>query len=406
MNRTAATLSLACTAALALPGPAYADAEDTLNFLVGASLYRDDNVFHLAPGLDPHSVGLTAGRSDTVRSGQLGLRIDKAWSLQRVQLDAATSNNRYSNYSYLSYNANTYRGAWLWQLTPRLTGTLSADRQQSLVNYADYRNFTERNVRTLENRHFDADWWLHGSWHLVGGLTQNDLRNGSSFVQEENYRLRFAEAGAKYVAESGSWVSLVGRDGHGSYPNIMPSAASQVDNDFRQRELELRANWQVSARSTLDGRIAHLARRHANFQARDYGGTIARLNYLWSPTAQVQIGLTAAREIGSYQDFRLPYYTSSYQVTDSLSLAPIWNFSAKAALRLKYDSSRRRYKGEIQPGLLQRKDTPHSLLAGLDWMPTRTLTLSCTLQRDHRGSNVPGFDYDDNSIGLNAQLLF
>jgi exopolysaccharide biosynthesis operon protein EpsL len=412
MIRTRAPLLLASVALVAHAGMVRADADDTVNILAAASYYRDSNIFRLAPDVDPHSVGLAAGKSDTVRSAQLGLRLDKRWSLQRLQLDATTSANRYGNYSYLNYNANIYRAAWLWQFTPRLTGSITADRQQTLVNYADYRSFSGRNVRTDENRHFDADWWLHGSWHLIGGIGRAASRYDSAFPQQDDYRLRSANAGLKYVAESGSWLSLVGRRSKGSYPNLTPNATTQIDNDFRQDEIELRANWQWSAISSLDARVAQIRRRHATYGRRDYSGLTGQLAFSWQPSAQVQVGLTVARNIASYQDNPwlsygvLPLYSSSYYVDDSISLTPVWNFSAKADLRFKFDYARRHFKGEIFPSPYVRRDTPRTSMAAFDWMPTRALTLSTSAQREHRASTLPGYDYDDSSVGVNAQLLF
>jgi hypothetical protein len=117
-------IGLVLTAALNTSGLVRADAEDTLNFLVGATVVRDSNVFRLSSGTDPRSVGLTTGKSDTISTAQLGLRVDKTWSQQRLQLDATTTNHRYSGNAFLNFDASNYRGALLYSGDPSIARRL------------------------------------------------------------------------------------------------------------------------------------------------------------------------------------------------------------------------------------------------------------------------------------------
>jgi exopolysaccharide biosynthesis operon protein EpsL len=402
-----APLLIPALVGMALTTMAYADAEDVLNVVVGASLTHDDNLFRLSDNPGP-SASIPSTQSDWITSTSLGLRIDKPWSLQRFQLSATASNYRYRNFSFLNFSGVDYRAAWLWQVTPRLTGRLTADREQSLNNYADYRgSYTARNTRVNENRRFDADWWLQGSWHLLGGGAEYQQRNGQLYNADGDYRLRSVEAGGKYVAESGSNISLLGRSGRGDYLNR--SEISPYDNRFDQNEAEIRAIWLASGKSTLDGRLTHVERKYEHLNNLDYSGTTGRLDYSWAPTAKLHVDLVAAREISSYQEYIVTSYNSSYYVADSLSVAPVWLVSDKTSLRLKYEQGQRDFRGELSPGAVvpaQRSDKPRTLLLGLDWTPTRTLSLNGTLKWDRRSSNITGLDYSEASAAFSAQLAF
>ena len=408
--RLSALLGLLGLLGMALGTAARADAEDPFNVLVGASLTHDDNLFRLASSTDPQLVLGQSSQSDWITTASLGLRIDKPWSLQRLQLDATATHYRYRNFSYLNFDGFDYRAAWLWELTPRLTGRLTADREESLNSYSDYRSsYTVRNTRTSENRHFDADWWLHGSWHVLGGVAEYQQRNGQLYAADSGYRLLSAEAGGKYVAESGSSVSLLGRNGRGDYLDRNVGPTSLYDNRFDQHEAEVRAIWLVSGKSTLDSRIAHVERKYEHLGNLDYSGTTGRLDYRWTPTGKLQVAVVAARDISSYQEYIPGIYNSSYYVADSLSIAPIWAVGAKTSLRLKYDQSQRNFHGELSPGSAatqQRTDKPRTLLLGLDWAPTRTLSLSGSLQWDRRSSSITGLDYNEASAAFTAQLVF
>jgi exopolysaccharide biosynthesis operon protein EpsL len=385
---------------------AHADAEDVLNVVVGASLTHDDNLFRLSSGSDAQATLGQSTKSDWITTTSLGLRIDKPWSLQRFQLSATASDYRYRNFSFLNFSGVDYRAAWLWQVTPRLTGRLTADREQSLNNYADYREsaaYTVRNTRINENRHFDADWWLHGSWHLLGGVSEYQQRNGQLYKADGDYRLRSAEAGGKYVAESGSSVSLLGRSGRGDYLNRPDS--SLYDNRFDQHEAEIRATWLASGKSTLDGRLTRVERKYEHLGNLDYSGTTGRLDYRWTPTGKLQLELAAARDISSYQDV---VYNTSYYVADSVSIAPVWSLGDKTSLRLRYEQGQRDFHGEVSLGSpsTPRTDKPRNLLLGLNWMPTRTLSLNGSLKWDRRSSNITGLDYNEASAAFTAQLAF
>jgi len=63
-----------------------------------------------------------------------------------------------------------------------VSGTLAAERTEALVNYTDFRDPTQRNVRTVQNRSFSVDAWLFGGWHLLGarGSRRRRIRRGSS----------------------------------------------------------------------------------------------------------------------------------------------------------------------------------------------------------------------------------
>ena len=123
--------------------PALADEFDVLNVVAGASLTQDNNVFRLPDDASP-APGFST-KSDRISVGYAGVRIDKPYGQQRFQLDATGTYTRYNTFSFLDFGAFDYRGAWLWHLTPRVSGTLSAERKQALVPFTDFQSF-ERNV--------------------------------------------------------------------------------------------------------------------------------------------------------------------------------------------------------------------------------------------------------------------
>lgn len=393
--------TLAAIALMLATGLARADADDTLNFTAGTLHRQEDNLFRLPSNFDPQIVVGQPTKSDQVRVAWVGVQLDKSYSQQRLQLDVTNTAYRYRTFGRLNFDAFDYRASWNWHLTQRLSGILSLDHKQTQANFADNRNFGGNNTRTTETRRFDADAWVQGSWHLTGGVSQYSYRNSSLFVAEDSVRQRSAEAGVKYVATSGSWLALLSRHSRGEYDRTL-NAPSLLDTGFKQDDTELKMSWLLSGKSSLNGRLTRLERRHDNFAQRDYGGTAGRLDYSWTPTGKLQLKLSAARYIASYQET-----ADSYYVNDSLIFAPVWQISAKTALRLNLERSQRDFLGgAVAPPPVARQDQTRTAQLSFDWQPMRALSLTASLQHDSRDSTAANLGYRANAASVTAQFSF
>lgn len=382
---------------LVLAGGARADAEDTLSWLAGMMVRHEDNLFRLPAGADTLALLGKDTRADDITIASLGFRLDKKFALQRVELESTLNLYRYRNFRYLDFDGKDYRGTWHWHLTPRLGGKLTADGRQLQANFADNQNYSSVNTRTTRNLRFDVDWRLLGGWYLTGGVAENRSVNSQEFRAEDSSRYRPVEVGAKYVAESGAAVTVGHRHGTGQFPGRELDSATLLDTGFRQAESELLLRWPVSGRSTLDGRLTHVTRRHDHFSERDYSGNAGLLGYSWSPTGKLKFAVEARRDLGSFQTSY-----ASYQVYDSLVVAPTWQMDAKLALRGRVEGGRRDFRGGVANDAASRLDRMRAAELTLDWTPLRTLVVSAALKQERRTSSLAELDYRVNS----ASLLF
>lgn len=388
---------------VSLSAPAWADEQDALNFSAGAAVMFDDNLFRL-----PDSE-----KSDRILTTNAGIKIDKPYALQRFQVDANLVDNRYDSYSYLDYTAFNYRAAWLWQLTPNIKGTISADQKQVLNSFADFLGFNNqltrtRNIQTNENRIFDVDALIGGGWHLLGGVSELRSRNSVTFDAVGDFIQAGANIGIKYVAPSENSIALVQRAYNGDYQGRVLDVANQFDTGFRQRETEAQLQWRLTGKSLIDARLGYVDREHDNFSSRDYDGATGRLAYNWQPTGKLAITTSLARNIYSFQQA-----FNSYYVADTFAISPTWHVTAKTSLNLRYDFSHRDYRGAIDPLAEHRKDNVQSLMLSADWKPLRTVTVTGALRHEMRSSSFDNansvngdLEYDANSATISAQLLF
>ncbi len=389
---TSIILFSACLSALLLSPAAKADNADPINFVAGISEQHDNNLFRES----------ASERSDNITAAYAGVQLDKQYSMQRFKADFTVTAYRYQKFDQLDFVSKDYDAAWLWSLTPYLSGTLSAGRKQQLNTFEDYRSATStlvniKNIRVNETQHFEADFSPHGVWHLLGGATRSTQNNSQSFIAEDSYTTNALDAGVKYDFRSGSAVTLMGHERRGSYDNRSPS----FDTRFNESEAEAKLSWLISGKSQLNARAAYVSRVHDNFSERDYSGVAGNLNYRWTPGGKLSVTLSASSDLSSYQtDY------SSYTRNNTLSISPVYAVSDKVTLRATASISKRSFLGDVGPPSSERVDTSKSLSLGVDWTPLRSISVGASLARTSRDSNYTGLDFTDTTAGINANLLF
>jgi exopolysaccharide biosynthesis operon protein EpsL len=394
-------LFLLSLSVLLLSLSAHADESDPLNFIAGISTRYDNNLFLLPSGFAlPPSVE----RSDNITTAYGGLQLDKLYSMQRFKANYTVSTYKYQNNDNLDFIAQNYSAAWLWNLTPYLNGTLSAERQESLNNFQDYRNFALvniQNIRTTDKQHFEADFSPHGIWHLLGGVTRSSLNNSKTFREEDNFTMNSLDAGVKYDFRSGSAVTLMGHERRGTYDNRTLNAVALFDTRFDESEAEAKLSWLISGKSQVNARAAYVSRVHDNFSQRDYSGFAGNLNYRWTPGGKLSVTLTASSDLSSYQTI-----DSSYTRNNILSISPAYALSDKVTLRASAIISERTFLGDGVIPSGDRVDKSKSASLEVDWAALRNVTIGGNLMRSSRSSNILGLDFTDTTAGINANLLF
>ena len=382
------------------PGFALADSADSFNFAAGISARHDDNLFRLANNA-PTPNGASA-KSDTLWTTHAGIRFDRTYDLQRVQLDVTGTSYNYRNNNYLDFTALDYRSAWLWAITPRLTGSLFADSTSEVTSYTNLQNISTPNRRSIKNQGFLADWLVDGGWHLTGGAYQLRSRTDSTELTSfGNYVQNTAEAGVKYVSTANNSLTLVQRMASGDYIDQALNPVRFLDPRYNQSDTELRSIHQVTGHSRLDTRIGYRDRAYETYSQRDFSGAVGAISYLWTPTGKLQFTLTAGRDLLAYQSDRSSYYTSNY-----VSFTPAWLISDKTTLRLKLDRYKNKFAGAVVPVAELREEKIHTTQLALAWRPTRTVVVDSYILHENRSSNIDGLPYKANVVGLSASATF
>ncbi len=376
---------------------------DFLSIDTGVSVQYDNNLFRLPESPNPALVNGVASRSDRITSGLIGIDLDKEYGQQRWKLDANFQRYQYARNRSLDYSATDYSALWLWRFTPAFSGKLSLDRIEQPISFADYFNYSQKNIRITENRRFDADWLVSGGWHVLGGVSQIKQENSALFNAESSYRQRSAEGGAQYDFSSGSTLALIGRNADGTYLDRALDPVALLDTEFKQKEIEAKLNWLLTGKSTINAKVGYLNRKHPNFSRRDFGGMVGTVDYIWDVTGKIRIDSRLERSLIAYQDF-----DSSYYVNRQFSIAPVWSMTEKLSARLELSSAWQNYRGSIRPVAgAERRDRLNSYQFSISWKPTEKITVTGSLLHQERKSPLfPLFQYTGQITGLNAQLRF
>ncbi|MBA4142640.1 MAG: putative exosortase B-associated extracellular polysaccharide biosynthesis transporter EpsL [Nitrosospira sp.] len=398
---------------------AAADAGDTFNLTVGSTLLYDSNVFRLSPIANPAFFTGKDTRSDQVVTSSATLSVNKFYSMQRFELNASLVDNRYSNFDFLNFLGKNGTAAWHWSLTPYLHGKLSGSHREALNNFADltgFQNSTNRNLRTDDNVRFDAVLELDGAWRIIGGVAYDVRKNSRITIQDFDNRVFSVEGGVRYERPSGSSLTYKVRSGSGEFfKREQPLENQLFDTRFDDMEHDLRLLWPVTGKASIDARAGYFTRKHAHFPQRDFDGFVGNLNLNWAVTEKTRITASWARNLGNFQTapnsfLNSPFFdrfSSSYAATHHFFFSPVWQITRKTALRLRYDYILRDYLGAvISLPSEHRTDSQHSGLIALDWQPLNALFISGALQRDHRSSNVRGFNFDSAAASISARINF
>jgi exopolysaccharide biosynthesis operon protein EpsL len=388
---------------------------DVFNLNASVTAMHDNNLFRLAPSVNPASFGID-GRSDTITMTSVGLNVTKTIGLQQLIADINFVDSSYSRNSYLDFQALNYDAKWLWAAGTHWTGELAFDHAESLNTYADYitNNYRARNVRVVENERFTANYWFHTNWAAVLGVSRYNITNEQAVLAEGDYEGIGFNYGIRYRPASGNNITLRAKQMDGRYANRQFSALSQYDNGFSQNGYELDATWLLTGKTQLHSRLEYLERKHDHFSSRDYSGWAGNLDLVYAATGKSSFtfgykhGLEGFQ--GAYREAQAPFglITSSYYELDEFNLGARWSATEKFSTGARMGYGARSYYGEIvalPAGVAQREDK--FTRAGLDvgYKPARWLEIKAGMNFEKRNVNDDRFDYKDRTsyVSLTAQ---
>lgn len=300
---------------------------------VGVTYSYDSNVFGLPSEDVGRAFGLS-GLSDTSRTVQAGLAIDKLFGRQKVTGSLALNRVNYNEFSQLDTNGRDLRGNWGWQLGNHLQGNLGSTYVYSLAPFTDF-NQPVKNVRTQKRYYADGTWRFHPSWQTRVGLSRFDSHYDLPSQRTGNRTEDISEFGIDYLASSNSTVGLQARRIQGHIPSFQIVGPIAIRSDYTQDELKAKIDWRFTGKTRLQFLGGQVQRKHDILPVRDFSGYNLRIvmDYLYS--GKLSISTAVWRETGIIDDL-----SNAYSINKGISISPRWAVTDKVTVQpeLRYES--------------------------------------------------------------------
>jgi len=390
------TYLLAAAIALA-PLPSWAVFNDHLEVFAQENVTHDSNIFRLSDNLDPASVGATHKGDDIFTTG-LGFLFDYPVSLQRFQLGYTWVDSRYRDNKDLDHRGHAARAAWLWSITPHITGDATYQEEKTLASFANIQA-NRPDLITSRLAEANAAWMVTPSWR-VHGRVDGGTTEHTDTTSFENLRAVSAETGLSYVTAQENRVGVAVRAEQGKSPDEQVVDGILFDNKYTQWGAGVQARWVITGHSRFDGRLDYTRRTYEQFTQRNYSGPTFAATYTWTPTGKITVATTASRDAAPLQDTN-----TSFVLVTALAIRPDWQITDKVSLRGNLQYAKWDYHGDPALGL----DYEHRVKAGgiaLLYRPFERVSITGAYQHERRTSTLVNADYKVDTASIEARIGF
>jgi exopolysaccharide biosynthesis operon protein EpsL len=385
-------------AALLAASPAWALWDDKLEVFAQENITYDSNVFRLPDASDPCVSINSCAKDDTIFTTSLGAIFDIPYSLQRFQAAYTWYDARYRRFDDLDHQGHIGRAAWLWAVTPDVTGEISYDDQKGL---AAFNNIQGRRPDMVTRRTALASgaWKVVPSWRLHAAANWGEARHTGELIVND-VELEAIELGISYVTAQENRLGVAVRSEEGRNPNDFVVGGIAFNNEYEQKSVGLQGRWVVTGLSRLDGRLDYTKREYERFSERNYSGPTFNLVHTYTPTGKLTIATIINRDVAPLEDV-----TASFVLVTGITVRPDWAISEKLNLRGNFGYARWEYFG-VEPFAADYEHRVKVASATLMWRPTLRIALSGTLGTERRTSSLSNADYKVNTAAFEARIGF
>lgn len=370
-----------------------------------AGVSFDSNFFRLPRQIVANNLYDGQGTpSDMYYTLRAGLDGELDVSRQNFIIQGEVFREIFDDFSEQSYTGGTANLLWNWSLADRWTGELGYGYDRARQGYENQTIRSGNPAQPFRRKRFDvrsrqnligrANYELTPDWTVYVNTKLSDIR----FREQSQLDLQrtMAGAGVDYMTVAGNRIGFNAEVVDGDFEQ-------DAQPDFDEFNFGPTANWEVSGRTRLRGRIAYTSRDFSDPEQEDFDGITWRLTLARDPGELTNTEFSIYRNISTLNDD-----ISNYAVVDGISVAPVWRLSGKTLARFQASYEVRDFRGvgNLNPqaiGLSGREDKVGSVGATLEWEATRAITLSLGYTYEDRSSTREIEEYDYSLIELRVR---
>lgn len=371
---------------LALPTTAQAGEGDTFRPVLQYAYYRDDNLFRLADS----TPGYAFGKSDSYQTLGVGADVDWKQGRQRVLLSALVSKTKFNKYTLLDFDGKDASLEWQWELGNQWKGKLGTKYNTTLGTYLDIVGLVS-SVRTHREQYFNAAYRFHTAWTADARFSRQDQDYSTSSQARNNYTQDNLAAGVYYRGGEIERIGLELSTLDGNYPDrTTPGAATRYEANM----VHLVANWRITGKSRLQGRIGHIS-RNDNRAGGGASGMNGRLDWEWIPGGKSLLNFAIYKELKNAE-----LAGAESLDTTGVSARAAWQYSSKITFGATLSADNNTYNG------IPQDEDVFNAGVNVTYSPWPGGDITLGLQRQKRDSNVTIREFDASMLTLSAVLRF
>ena len=341
----------------------------------GLSATWDSNVLGLSGPAEALALTGSSTLSDTARSLVAGVVINKTLGRQRLAAKLDANRTRFDRLSQLDYQGYGASADWLWALGNDWDGKAGYSRTYTLAPFTNFHS-PERNTYTVERTTANARWLLASDWRLRAGASRYGVDYELPLQRRFNRKENGSEIGIDYLARSGNLISLQWRRSDGRFPNLVDGQAS----GFRQDQLELKANWQLSGKTNVDFVGGRVKRVHPGESERDFHGYNGRVTTKMTVSGKTILSASIWRETGVFDDA-----STSYSTNRGANLAGRWAVTDKTSIEGSWSRERRDFTRPLRLAALpDYRDTLKTAQLSLSYAASTHVDMQLGLVRSNK----------------------
>lgn len=384
---------------LAVPAQAQLNSQ-VLHPVVGLTGSYDSNVLGLN---GPEAALATSGTrtlSDTAWTAYAGVDYRQLFGRQLVTANVATSRTAFDRLSRLDYRGENSNADWAWRLGNNWNGNAGFTRAVTLAPFTDFHGL-ESNTITTARRYVSAAWRIHPDWQLHTEAARYaidySLLLQSQYDRTENQGV----LGIDYTTRAGNTLGLQWRllDGRLPHQLLGPDALA---NDYRQNQLELKSDWQVSGKSHINFVGSLVSRTHDVYPERDFRGYNGRLTLAVAVSRTTLITVAGWRETGIFDEL-----STAYSTNRGAQIGARWSATSKIMVEGSVKREYRDFTRSLRfTALPDYRDVLHTSQLALKYLPLARLNIELLVFGSGKGNSSGVGEYARHGASLSSRYQF
>jgi len=174
-----------------------------------------------------------------------------------------------------------------------------------------------------------------------------------------------------------------------------------INNNNISDSVRLGFNKVFSAKTSVNGYIGYLDRRHKQYPGRDFSGLIGKAEVMYELTPKTGLILNAERQLAEET-----YLNRLYSENDTVGAGLVYLVTPNIKASLFGKLSWRRFKDVPGMDMPKRTDRYHEVNSGVEWKPFDRFTTSIGYQYSGRSSDETFYNFVDHMVMTTVSYRF